>query len=95
MEALCPTVKLCWPCHYPEISITIGEQEIDRQTGEWMGTWSNMTTTDSQKFGFWDMIGKVDGYSAADIEWPFEALLLPLQLADSVRIPWSILTFNR
>ena len=45
-----------------EISIEIGEQEIDKHTGEWMEIWSNLTTTSDKKAGFYDMIGKVDGY---------------------------------
>jgi len=61
-----------------EITITIGEQEIDRQTGEWMEIWSQLVTTDSQKFGFWDMIGKVDGYSQPTITGPLK-LYVPLQ----------------
>jgi hypothetical protein len=28
-----------------EITLEIGEQEIDTQTGEWLELWSNMTTT--------------------------------------------------
>ncbi len=61
-----------------EITITIGEQEIDRQTGEWMEIWSNLTTTESQKYGFWDMIGKVDGYSQPTLVGPLK-LYVPLQ----------------
>jgi hypothetical protein len=61
-----------------EISLIIGEQEIDRQTGEFMEIWSNLTTTDSQKFGFWDMIGKVDGYSQPTLYGPLK-LYVPLQ----------------
>jgi hypothetical protein len=45
-----------------EISIEIGEQEIDKHTGEWMEIWSNLTTTSEKKAGFYDMIGKLDGY---------------------------------
>lgn len=45
-----------------EISIDIGEQQIDRQTGEWMQIWSNLTVDASQRFGFQQMIGEVDGY---------------------------------
>ena len=41
-----------------EISIEIGEQEIDKHTGEWMEIWSNLTTTSDKKAGFYDMIGK-------------------------------------
>ena len=61
-----------------EITVTIGEQEIDRQTGEWMEIWSNLTTSESQKFGFWDMIGKVDGYSQPTLVGPLK-LYVPLQ----------------
>lgn len=61
-----------------EISLIIGEQEIDRQTGEFMEIWSNLTTTDSQKFGYWDMIGKVDGYSQPTLYGPLK-LYVPLQ----------------
>ena len=60
-----------------EISISIGEQEIDRQTGEWMEIWSNLTTTDSHKFGFWNMIGKMDGYSQPTLYGPMK-LYVPL-----------------
>ncbi len=60
-----------------EITITIGEQEIDRQTGEWMEIWDNLTITESQKFGYWDMIGKVDGYSQPTLNGPLK-LYVPL-----------------
>jgi hypothetical protein len=60
-----------------EISISIGEQEIDRQTGEWMEIWDNLTITESQKFGYWDMIGKVDGYSQPTLYGPLK-LYVPL-----------------
>lgn len=46
-----------------EISVEIGEQEIDKQTGEWMEIWSSLTTTTNQKNGFYDMVGKVDAYT--------------------------------
>ena len=61
-----------------EISLTIGEQEIDRQTGEWMEIWSSLTTSESQKFGFYDMMGKVDGYSQPTLVGPLK-LYVPLQ----------------
>ena len=61
-----------------EISVTIGEQEIDRQTGEWMEIWSSLTTSESQKFGFYDMMGKVDGYSQPTLVGPLK-LYVPLQ----------------
>jgi hypothetical protein len=61
-----------------EISLTIGEQEIDRQTGEWMEIWSSLTTSESQKFGFYDMMGKVDGFSQPTLVGPLK-LYVPLQ----------------
>ena len=45
-----------------EISIEIGEQEVDRQNGEWMEIWSSYTTTSDKLDGFKNMIGKGDGF---------------------------------
>lgn len=61
-----------------EISIEIGEQEIDKQTGEWMEIWSNLTTTSDQKFGFYNMIGKVDGFQPPTLYGPLK-LYIPLR----------------
>lgn len=61
-----------------EITIQIGEQEIDRQTGEWMEIWSNLTTTQDKKYGFYDMIGKVDGYQPPSLNGPLK-LYVPLR----------------
>lgn len=44
-----------------EISLEIGEQEIDKQTGEWMQVWSTLTTSASQRDALNNMIGRVDG----------------------------------
>jgi hypothetical protein len=49
-----------------EISVEIGEQQIDKQTGEWMEIWSSLTTTMDKKNGFYDMIGKVDAYTTPE-----------------------------
>ena len=61
-----------------EITIEIGEQEIDKQTGEWMEIYSNLTTPVEKKFGFYDMIGKVDGYIPPTLYGPFK-LYIPLR----------------
>ena len=61
-----------------EITIEIGEQEIDRQTGEWMEIWSNYTTTKDKQTGFYNMIGKVDGYSPPTLFGPIK-LYIPLR----------------
>lgn len=39
-----------------EISVEIGEQEIDKQTGEWMHIWSKLTTQPGVQAGFNDMV---------------------------------------
>jgi hypothetical protein len=61
-----------------EISLEIGEQEIDRQNGEWMELWSNYTTQADKKDGFYNMIGKVDGYSPPTLFGPLK-LYIPLR----------------
>jgi hypothetical protein len=61
-----------------EVSVEIGEQEIDRQTGEWMEIWSSLTTSASQKDGFYDMIGKVDGYNPPSLDGQVK-LYIPLR----------------
>ena len=47
-----------------EISLEIGEQEIDKQTGEWMQIWSSLTTPMGQRDALSNMIGRVDGLNA-------------------------------
>jgi hypothetical protein len=44
-----------------EITLEIGEQEIDKQTGEWMEIWSKLSMPAGLKDGFSNMIGRVDG----------------------------------
>ena len=61
-----------------EITLEIGEQEIDRQSGEWMEIWSNFTTTKDKQTGFNNMIGKVDGYSPPTLFGPLK-LYIPLR----------------
>ena len=61
-----------------EITLEIGEQQIDRQTGEWMEIWSNYTTTKDKQTGFYNMIGKVDGYSPPTLFGPIK-LYIPLR----------------
>jgi hypothetical protein len=61
-----------------EITLEIGEQEIDTQTGEWMELWSNMTTTTMQRQGFNDMIGKYDDYILPQNFGPLK-LYIPLR----------------
>jgi len=61
-----------------EITLEIGEQEIDRQNGEWMEIWSSYTTSTDKQTGFYNMIGKVDGYNPHTLEGPLN-LYIPLR----------------
>jgi hypothetical protein len=51
-----------------EISIQIGEQEVDKQTGQWMEIWSSLTTDASKQEGFREMIQQKPGYPHIDYE---------------------------
>jgi hypothetical protein len=60
-----------------EISIEIGEQEIDRQTGEWMEIWTKCITSSSQKDAFETMIGRMDSYVSTQNFGPMK-IVIPL-----------------
>jgi hypothetical protein len=49
-----------------EISIQIGEQEIDKQTGQFMEIWSQLTVDASQRAGYEKMVGQRPGYPLID-----------------------------
>jgi hypothetical protein len=45
------------------VSIQIGQQEIDRHTGEWLQIWSQLSTPASKQDGFNNMIGYQEVYN--------------------------------
>lgn len=45
-----------------DISIEIGEKEIDKQTGEWMNLWGELTTPAGLRDGYNEMIGHYTDY---------------------------------
>lgn len=45
-----------------EITFEVGEQEIDRQTGEWMEIWTQLTTPAGQRDALNEMIGRFEPY---------------------------------
>ncbi len=49
-----------------EIKVEVGEQEIDKQTGEWMEIWTNFSTPVGQRQALNVMIGRAEGYYAPD-----------------------------
>ena len=63
-----------------EVSIEIGEQEIDKQTGEWMELWSNLTVTEDKRQGWNNMIGKTTGASQGNAPSSSAMLYGPLYL---------------
>ena len=66
-----------------EITFEVGEQEIDRQTGEWMEIWTQLTTTAGQRDALGQMIGRVDQYIPPPLTVGTQSeglrLLIPLQ----------------
>ena len=66
-----------------EITFEVGEQEIDRQTGEWMEIWTQMTTPAGQRDALGQMIGRMDNYVPPNIQPGPNGeglrLLIPLQ----------------
>lgn len=50
-----------------EITLEINEQQIDRQTGEWMEVWTQLTTPDSQRNALNEMIGRFEPYNLIGI----------------------------
>ena len=48
-----------------DINIEIGEEEIDKQTGEWMEIWTQHTIPGAKRDAFNKMIGRIEGYPAS------------------------------
>ncbi len=68
-----------------ELSIEIGEQEIDKQTGEWMELWSNFTVTGDKQDAWNTMIGKVNGANQGNDTSEMIGLYGPLTLQIPLR----------
>ena len=67
-----------------EITFEVGEQEIDRQTGEWMEIWEQFTTPAGQRDALNQMIGRVEPFNPSTSIKPGISsdglrLLIPLQ----------------
>jgi hypothetical protein len=56
-----------------EITFEVGEQEIDRQTGEWMEIWTQLTTPVGQRDALNQMLGRLEQYIA-----PVDPLIGPI-----------------
>lgn len=66
-----------------EITFEVGEQEIDRQTGEWMEIWTQFTTPAGQRDALNEMIGRIEPFNVINIKPGANSeglrLLIPLQ----------------
>jgi hypothetical protein len=66
-----------------EVTFEVGEQEIVRQTGEWMEIWTQLSTPAGQREALNEMIGRFEPYTPPDlIPGPNSEgirLLIPLQ----------------
>jgi Major capsid protein N-terminus/Large eukaryotic DNA virus major capsid protein len=66
-----------------EITFEVGEQEIDRQTGEWMEIWTQLTTPAGQRDALNEMIGRFEPYYPPNLTPGDKSeglrLLIPLQ----------------
>ena len=61
-----------------EITFEVGEQEIDRQTGEWMEIWTQLTTPAGQRDALNELIGRFEPY------YPIN--LIPGALSEGLRL---------
>ena len=63
-----------------DVSIEIGEREIDKHTGEWLNIWAELTVPLNQRQGFNEMVGHWDVYppAANDATSPLK-LAIPLR----------------
>jgi Major capsid protein N-terminus/Large eukaryotic DNA virus major capsid protein len=62
-----------------EVSLEIGSDEIDRQTGEWMEIYSQFVTPVGQQQALNNMIGRVDGVNTYPGLTGAQSLIVPLR----------------
>jgi hypothetical protein len=60
------------------VSIMIGQQEIDRQYGEWLHLWTQLSTPGSKLNGIYNMIGQQEVYNEDTQKGPLR-LFIPLR----------------
>jgi|LauGreDrversion4_1035100.scaffolds.fasta_scaffold02061_3 hypothetical protein len=61
-----------------DISIDIGDKEIDKHTGEWMQIWTELTTPAGKLDGFRNMVGHWQSYPVDSAKGPLK-LTIPLR----------------
>jgi hypothetical protein len=61
-----------------EVTLEIGEKEIDKQTGEWLHVWSSLTTSSSKQTAYYNMVGRQTAYTQDAQPGPIK-LYIPLR----------------
>lgn len=61
------------------VSIEIGDKEIDKHTGEWLQIWSELITPADKRDGFSQMVGHWDVYPDAAYSGATQRLTIPLR----------------
>jgi hypothetical protein len=61
-----------------EVSIEIGEKEIDKHTGEWLHVWSSLVTSSSKQTAYYNMVGRQTAYTQDAQPGPLK-LYVPLR----------------
>lgn len=62
-----------------DVSIEIGDKEIDKHTGDWLNIWTELTTPAEKRQGFNEMIGHYDVYPPVDVSGQTTTLTIPLR----------------
>lgn len=63
-----------------QVELEIGGQRIDRQYGDWMTIWSELTLPAEKQTGFFNMIGNVSDLYTQAVTVNAQRLYIPLQL---------------
>jgi len=61
-----------------EVSIEIGEKEIDKHTGEWLHVWSSLITSSSKQTAYYNMVARQTAYTQDAQPGPLK-LYIPLR----------------
>jgi hypothetical protein len=61
-----------------EVSIEIGEKEIDKHTGEWLHVWGSLVTSSSKQTAYYNMVGRQTAYTQDAQPGPLK-LYVPLR----------------
>jgi len=61
-----------------EVTLEIGEKEIDKQTGEWMHVWTSLSMPTSKQIGYYNMVGWQTAYTQDSQPGPLK-LYVPLR----------------